>query len=294
MFVKLVTKLLLASLFIATAVFALSRFQGLQPGNNNGGSAFVFPTTYPPTSGSTDVWNWGQATGNYTSAVLADTYIAGSGGTPGHQYDQAGPPSTTMKAAYWRNDGSFNSHHTAPLTAVGQSLGPVNAAMQPGTSSFKFYFMLRKPLSGLENFYYFFDYDQQNDAVTFNQGMQFFVSAAGLFSTCSIVVLLKDSTAQFGQYHAKTLNNRLCGDDKWHLVELVFDRGQSLPNFYIDGEQLAAINTFSGPALSALTTILPTAGVRFGMREYSETAAGRSDLYMAAAAYAKSLTYTWR
>lgn len=252
----------------------------------------TFPADYPPTALATEVWKWGQANGNYTSAIQADSYIAGSGGTPGHLYAQTGPPGTNMSAVYWQNTASLNSHHTAPGTTTGQSNGPVNANMQPGTSSFKFYFLM-KHVDGPDIFYFFFDYDQQQDPSTFNQGMQFFVSTAGLFAPASLIVTLKDNTAQTAEFHAKTGGTTLFEDNAWHLVEMIFDRTQLLPTFKIDGTALTVINTFSGPALSALTSILPTNGIRFGMREFSEIATGRADLMMAAAAYSKNLAYTW-
>lgn len=254
------------------------------------GGLFIPPVDYPPTSGATEVWNWGAATGNYTSEIQADIYVAGSGGTPGHLYGQTGPGN--MSSIYWRNDGTFNSHHTAPGTTTGQSNGPVNSNMQPGTSSFKFYFYM-KSVNGPDGFYYFFDYDQQESAGVFNQGIQLSVSTVGIFAPCSIIALMKDSTAQFGQWHAKTGGTTLFEDNIFHLVELVFPRTQAAPLFYIDGNQLTTINTFSGPALNTLTTIAPTNGIRFGMREFNEIVTGRADLQMAAAAYAKNLTYSW-
>lgn len=293
MCVKLLTKLILPFvLFSRVACAQNNTWQSLQPCKNNV-TSFAFPAAYPPTSGATDVWNWGQATGNYNSAIQGDTYIAGSGGTPGHLYTQAGPPGTGLNSIFWRNDGTFNSHHTAPGTAAGQSSGPVNANMQPGVLSFKFYFLMKVTDNGNVG-HFFFDYDQQNDAVTFNPGMQFFTSSAGGFAPCSLIATIRDGGASTAEFHAKTGGNKLCGDDQWHLVEMIFDKTQALPQYKIDGNELDEINTFGGPALSALGTILPVAGIRFGMREYSETANFRGNVSMAAAAYAKNLSYTWR
>lgn len=271
---------------------AQNSWQPFQPRCNNN-SAFAFPATYPPTSGATEVWNWGQANGNYTSAIQGDSYVAGSGATPGHLYLQAGPPATAMGSVFWRNDGSFNSHHTAPGTAAGQSSGAVNANMQPGVSSFKFYFLMKITSNGNVG-HFFFDYDQQNDAVTFNPGMQFFVSSAGGFAPCSLIATIRDGGGTTAEFHGKTIGDRLCGDDKWHLVEMIFDKTQPLPQYKVDGDLLQMVNTFSGPALNTLGTILPVAGIRFGMREYSEVATFPANVSMAAAAYAKSLTYIWR
>jgi len=254
---------------------------------------FAVPVGYPPTTLATEVWNWGQATGDYTSAVQADTYVAGSGGTPGHLYGQTGPSGTQMSAVYWRNDGSFSSHHTAPGTTSGQSNGAVNANMKPVASSFKFYFFM-KHVNGPDVFYYFFDYDLQQDAVTFNPGMQFFVSTAGIFAPCSIAALVRDDAGNNGQWHAKTGGTTLFEDNQWHFVEMIFDRSKAAPTFRVDGVDLAVVNTFGGPALSALGVINPTNGIRFGMREFSEITTGRGDLQMAAAAYSKDLNYVWQ
>lgn len=296
---KFLTGILTAVIIVFILLVLTNKCAGLswqifQPGKNNNASSYVFPAQYPRASGATEIWNWGNATGNYTSEIQADSYIAGSGGTPGHLYTQAGPPGTIMNSVFWRNDGSFNSHHTAPGTAGGQSSGPVNANMQPGTSSFKFYFLMKSVSLPVDQFYYFFDYDLQVDGATFTPGIQIFVSTAGLFAPCSLIVLMRDGAAQFGQYHAKTNSNRLCGDNAWHMVEMIFDKTQALPEFKIDDDPLVEVNTFAGPALSAIGTIAPTNGIRFGMREYSETATGRANLQMAAAAYAKSLTYVWK
>lgn len=254
---------------------------------------FLAPIDYPPTALSTEVWKWGQASGNYTSAVQADFYIEGSGGVAGHLYAQTGPTGSLMNAVYWRNDGSFNSHHTAPGTTSAQSNGPVNANMQPLTSSFKFYFYM-KHVNGPDVFYYFFDYDQNQDAATFNSGMQFFVSTFGSFAPASLVAIVKDTSGNLGEYHAKTGGTKLFEDNEWHFVEMIFDKTRLLPIFRIDGIYLSVINTFNGPALSSILSIAPTNGIRFGMREYSETALGRADLMMAAAAYSKDLSYVWR
>lgn len=259
-------------------------------------SSFTPPTTYPTENLATEIWHWGtHASGSYVTPITGDVYVDGSGGTPGHLYEQTGPPGSNMKSIYWRNDGSFNSHHTAPGTTAGQSNGAVDASLIPGSSSFKFYFYM-KSVNGPEGFYYFFDYDQQNSAVAFNPGIQFFISTAGVFAPCSLVALMKDDSAQFGQYHAKTGGTggtRLFEDNLWHFVEMIFDKSGSLPTFKIDGETLAVVNTFGGPALSSIGTITPVAGIRFGMREFGEIETGRADLMMAAAAYSKNLSYTW-
>lgn len=277
------------------AIAQMNTDQVLQPGCDScyqRTKPSTIPLAFPPTSGATEVWKWGNANGNYTSEVQADVYTAGSGGTPGQLYGQTGP-NAGMNAVYWRNTASLNSHHTAPNTAVGQSSAPVNANMKPGTSSFKFYFVM-KSVDGVDNNYFFFDYDQQSDAATFVPGMQFFVATAGLFAPCSLVAIVKDDAGNLGEYHAKTGGTRLFEDNQWHLVEMIFDKTLAVPIFKLDGNPLGVLNTFSGPALSALGAINPTNGIRFGMREYSETATGRADLMMAAAAYSKSLSYQWR
>lgn len=263
--------------------------RGCPGGRNN----FVMPSDYPPTTLATEVWKWGTANGNYTSEIQADTYIAGTGGNAGHLYGQTGPTGSNMSSVYWRNTGSLNSHHTAPGTTAGQSNAPVNANMQPGASSFKFYFLM-KSVDGPDSSYFFFDYDQQSDAATFIQGMQFFVATAGVFAPCSLVAILKDSGGNLAEFHGKTGGTRLFEDNAWNMVEMIFDKTKLLPSFKINGQFLDVRNTFSGPALSSLTTIAPTDGIRFGMREYSETAIGRADLQMAAAAYSKNLSYVWR
>lgn len=249
-------------------------------------------STYPPTTLATEVWNWGQATGDYESEIQGDTYVAGTGGNAGHLYEQTGP-NASLNAVYWRNSASHNSHHTSPGTTSGQSNGAVNANMKPGLSSFKFYFLM-KSVNGPDSAYTFFDYDQQSDQSTFIQGMQFFVATAGLFAPCSLVAIIKDGTGNLAEYHAKTGGTRLFEDNTWHLVEMIFDRTQALPTYKIDGQALLVQNTFAGPALSALTAIEPADGIRFGMREYSETAITRADLQMVAAAYSKNLAYQWR
>lgn len=293
---ELEMKKLILVIFISFFCLGWNSWQGLAPSSNNFKAAsgvYVQPLDYPPTAGATEVWNWGEATTDYTTEVQAQEYTEGSGGTPGHQYEQSGPPGSNMAAIVWRNDGSFNSHHTAPDTAGGQSSGAVDTDYLPDTSSFKFYFLMKSG-NGADTSYFFFDYDQQSNASTFTSGMQFFVATAGTFAPASLVAILKDDAGNLAEFHGKTGGTTLFEDDAWHMVEMIFDKTHTLPTFKVDGRKLAVINTFSGPALNALGAINPANGIRFGMREYSETATGRAYLTMAAAAYSKDLTYTWR
>lgn len=254
---------------------------------------FTLPVDYPPTEGATEVWNWGEAeTGGYTSEIQGDEYVEGVSGSANVDYGQDGPSGTNMSAIYWNNNATDKSHHTSPGTTDGQSDGAVNANMKPGTSDFKFYFLM-KSINGPNAFYHFFDYDLQEDGTTFNQGIQFFVSTSGIFAPCSLGVTIKDSTDQVAVFHAKTGATQLFEDNTWHFLELIFNRTQLVPYWELNGRRLTVLNTFGGPALSALTTIEPTAGIRFGMKEFGESETGRADIMMAAAAYAKSLTYTW-
>lgn len=260
--------------------------------NNVGGiGGFIPPSDYPPTTNAVEVWNWGEATGNYTTEITGDVYIAG-GTSPSIAYDQAGPPNTNMKSISWGNSSTNNSHHTAPGTTSGQSNGAVNTALIPGSNSFKFYFFIKSNANN-DAFYNIIDYDLQESGSVFNQGYQIFVSTAGLFAPASLVFIAKDSNAVFPQFHAKTGGTTLFEDEEWHLVEMIFDRTKALPTFKIDGGELSVINTFGGPAVSAMGSITPTNGIRFAQKEFSEATTGKANIQMAAAVYTTNLSYAW-
>lgn len=258
------------------------------------GGAVSFPSDYPSTTGATEVWNWGEATGaaNYLGEVTGDTYVAG-GTSSNISYGQTGPPGTNMNSIIWGNASTDDSHHTAPGTTSGQSNGAVDSSMQPGSSSFKFYFLFKSLSDQNSAFYYFFDYDLQEDGSTFNEGIQIGVSTAGIFAPCSLLCIIKDSDGEFLQFHAKTTGTNLFEDDEWFLVEMIFDRSKQLPIFKLNRNPLQVKNTFGGNTLDQMADINPTAGIRFGQREYIENGSGRANIQMAAAAYSKDLTYTW-
>jgi hypothetical protein len=253
----------------------------------------IFPSYYPPLSGATDVWHWGKACGSYISEILGDVYIPGKTGSLNISYGNPGPPNTDMKGVFWNNTASFQSHHTAPGTAGdGNSSGGVNIAMKPGTSDFQLYFGIKSVSSQVDTFYYIFDYDIQDAASPFKAGIQIFVSTAGAFAPSSLVVLIFDDALAFHEAKATFASPFMFNDDLWHHIKLVFDRSLILPTLKVDNVTYTMSKVF-GVDFNALGAINPANGIRFGMREFSETAAGRANLMMCGAAYAKNLTYDW-
>jgi hypothetical protein len=254
----------------------------------------IVPSYYPPLTGATEVWHWGKAScGDYISEILGDTYKAGKIGSSNISYGQPGPPNTDMKAVYWNNTASFFSHHTAPGTdGGGNSSGPVNISMKPGTSNFQLYFGMKSVSPQLDTFYSFFDYDIRDAASPFKAGIEIFVSTVGPFAPVSIVVLIFDDALAFHETKFVLTGTTLFNDNLWHHVKLKFDRSLTLPTCFVDSVSVAGSLVF-GSALSALGGINPANGIRFGMREYTEAPSGRSNLQMCGAAYAKNLTYDW-
>lgn len=253
----------------------------------------IVPSFYPPKSGAIDVWHWGKARGDYASEILLDNYVAGKIGSSNISYGVPGPDGTDMKGVYWNNTASFFSHHTAPGTAVdGNSSGNVNIAMKPGTSDFQLYFGMKSVSPQIDTFYSFFDYDIRDAASPFKAGIEIFVSTVGIFAPVSIVVLLFDDALAFHETKFVLPAGTLFNDGLWHHVKMVFDRSLSLPTLMLDGAAIAGSLVF-GVALSALGGINPSKGIRFGMREFTESPSGRSNLQMCGAAYAKNLTYDW-
>lgn len=253
----------------------------------------IVASYYPPLAGATDVWHWGKAAGSYTSEILGDIYVPGKTGSSNITYGNPGPTNTDMKAVYWNNTASIISHHTAPGTdGSGNSSGAVNLAMQPGTSDFQLFFGMKSVSPQVNTFYYFFDYDAQDASSPFKPGIQVFVSTAGAFAPVSIVVLLIDNALQFHEAKAILPAGTLFNDGVWWHVKLKFDRSLSLPTCVINGVSYTMSLVF-GVALSALGSINPTKGIRFGMREFGENNSGDANLQMCGAAYAKNLTYDW-
>lgn len=254
----------------------------------------IFRSFYPPLDGATEVWHFGKATGDYTSEILGDLYVAGKTGSSNILYDELGPTDTDMRAVYLNNDGTFVSHFTSPgIDGGGNSSGPVNAAMKPGTSSFQLFFgmMSVSPQPSLTN-YYFFDYDIQDASSPFKKGIQIFVSTVGIFAPTSLVILIFDDNGAFHESKAVLPSGLLFNDNLWHHVKLVFDRSATLPSCIID-EINYPMSLVFGSSLAALGPINPVNGIRFGMREFSESAVGRANMKICAAAYAKNLTYDW-
>lgn len=247
------------------------------------GGSNALPKNYPPTNLATEIWNWGEATGAYESEIQGDTYSE-AGSSPDITYQVAGPPNTSMKAVHWDNSGSNFSKHQA---------ASVNANLAIGSSSFKFYFVMRA-LTQASVAYYFFDYDLQENASTFNEGIQFFVSSAGLFAPASLVAIMKDDNGEFAEFHAKLPNGKLFNDGNWHFIELVFNRANALPSYYFDGQKLTVLNTFDGIDLTQLGNIDPVGGISFGMREYTASDSLKANIQMASAAYSKNLSYVWK
>jgi hypothetical protein len=250
------------------------------------------PFDYPPIAGATEVWKWGLATGDYVSEVQRDTYKAGQIGALDISYGLPGPAGTDMSALWWKNNNPAVSHHTSPDTVGGQTAAAVNPNMKPGTSNFKFYFAMRSMSPNLNTFYYFFDYDAQDASSPFKPGLQFFVSTAGLFAPASLVVLLIDDSLVFHETRFTFPSAMLINDDTWFHVMLQFDRSLALPTCEVNAAAVAGIKVF-GSDLNQLGPISPVNGIRFAMREFSESVIGRSNLQMAAAAYAKDLAYVW-
>lgn len=254
----------------------------------------VIPGSYPLSTKATDVWHWGKASGDYPSEVLAQDYTAESGGTPGHEYGLPGPAGTGMNGIYWANTASLNSHHTAPSTVSNQSSGPVRAAHQMGTSNFQFYFLYRT-LACVDQFYYIMDYDAQDTVSTFTPGIQFYYSKAGFYAPGSFACLLSDGPTNQTIWYVKSPGAIGYNDGKWMFIRWVFNRTLASPQFYLYGRSYPVIKAFAPTPLdlNAYGAINPVNGIRFAQKEVNDQTTGRADMVMAAAAYAKNLTYTW-
>lgn len=253
----------------------------------------TLPTNYPPTSGATEVWEFGNMTSSpYTSVIQSDSYVLG-GSNPSVSYGLSGPTGSNMQALGLDNSSGNSTHITAPGTSSGQSSGPVASAMQPGSSDFQLKVYYRHLSGGSDPFYYLMDYDLQDSATVFQAGIQLFYSTQGPFSPGAFGVVLGDGT-DTAQYHAFSPNQIGFEDGEWVLLEWSFDRSKNKPDLQVNRVNIMVNKTFqTDPDLKDLGAINPTDGIRWGMREYSEGAAGLANVELVAAAYAKNLTYQW-